>query len=221
MSRRDRRDAPGDGPVPVERDALARPVDVFAPALLGSLLACRGVLGRVVEVEAYDESDPASHTHGGRTPSNATMFGPAGHLYVYVSHGIHLCANVVAGPAGAGEAVLLRAVEVVAGRGVALQRRSGRGADDARLLAGGPGRLGQAFGLRREDDGTDLLRPAVADVRPGAAPDDGPRLLSDYWSPPEVGTGPRVGVRLAADAHRRWWVAGSPAVSRYRRHPRA
>lgn len=206
---------PGDGVVgdvrPLDRADLRLPVDEVAPRLLGTLLVANGVTGRVVEVEAYDEDDPASHSHRGRTGGNTTMFGPAGRLYVYLSHGLHHCANVVTGEEGHGAAVLLRAAAIVDGRATALARRAGRGVDDPRLLAGGPGRLGEAFGLTRAHDGRDLL----------AIGGDGPALLEDDRPTAPVRRGPRVGVRLAADRQRRWWVDEHPAVSDYRRHPHA
>jgi len=195
-------------PVPAER--LVGPVERVAPDLLGLLLVGRGLVARVVEVEGYDEDDPASHTHHGRTDANATMFGPPGRLYVYLSHGLHHCGNVAVGPRGVGAAVLLRALAVERGGPVALRRREGRGADDPRLLAGGPGRVGQVLALDRADDGLDLLDPGAGMV-----------LRDDGQRPAHVVTGPRVGVRLAADRPWRWWVADHPAVSRYRRHPRA
>lgn len=208
-------DGCGDGLVgatrPLDRAVLVGPVDDVAPRLLGVLLVAGGVVGRVVEVEAYDEEDPASHSSRGRTPGNATMFGRAGHLYVYLSHGLHHCANVVVGDEGRGAAVLLRAAAVVDGRATALARRGGRGADDPRLLAGGPGRLGAAFGLTRADDGVDLV----------AVGGGGPALLTDDRRVGRLRRGPRVGVRLAADRPRRWWVDDHPAVSAYRRHPLA
>ena len=206
----------GRRPARVTRDArraprtwLERDPTEVAPSLLGLLLEANGVVGRIVEVEAYREDDPASHSHRGRTGANGTMFGPAGLLYVYLSHGLHHCANVVVGPAGVGAAVLVRAVEVVEGRDVAIARR-GRGSDDPRVLGGGPGRVGQLLGLSREHDGHDLLGPEA-----------GPRLLDDGHAVGRIASGPRVGVRLGADAAWRWWVDGSAAVSRYRRHPGA
>lgn len=195
---------------PVPRSSLEGDAPRVAPRLLGLLLVTDDVVGRIVEVEAYRQDDPASHTHRGRTDANATMFGPAGHLYVYLSHGLHHCANVVVGRSGEGAAVLVRAVEVVAGRATALTRREGRGERDPRLLAGGPGRLGQALALTRAHDGHDLL-----------ADGPGPRLRDDGHVVDHVAAGPRVGVRLAADLPWRFWATGSPAVSRYRRHPRA
>lgn len=174
------------------------------------LLATRDLTARIVEVEAYAQDDPASHAARGRTAANATMFGPPGHLYVYLSHGLHHCANVSTGEEGRGEAVLVRAVEVLAGRDVALGRRGGRGRADPRTLGGGPGRVGQVLGVTREDDGTSVL---------GGGP---VRLLAPVGGvDAPVRSGPRVGVRYAADRPWRWWLADSPAVSAYRRHPAA
>lgn len=182
-----------------------------APALLGRRLVIdrdgQRVGVRIVEVEAYDQDDPASHTFGGRTARNAVMFGPPGHLYVYRSHGIHLCANVVCGPAGRGEAVLLRGAIVDEGREVAVTRRRGRDGDH--WLAAGPGRLCQAVGMRAGDDSVDLL--AGDDVR----------LEPGEWPTGPVVTGPRVGVTRAPDRPWRFWIEGSPGVSAYRRSPRA
>ncbi|MBE7325213.1 DNA-3-methyladenine glycosylase [Nocardioides sp. Y6] len=190
---------------------LTRRSVAVAPELLGCLLTSRTPDGEVTvaltEVEAYEGADdPASHAFRGSTRRNAVMFGPAGHAYVYRSHGIHWCLNVVTGPDGVASAVLLRAGQVVDGQDLA---RSRRGADVAeRALARGPGNLARALGLTGEDDGTPL---------------DGPRLLlAPAPSPPsEVTSGPRVGVTLAADVPWRWWVAGEPSVSAYRRSPRA
>lgn len=182
-----------------------------AAGLLGSHLTCdhddRPVTVRIEEVEAYDEDDPASHTFGGPTPRNRVMFGPAGHLYVYRSHGIHLCANVVCGPPGHGAAVLVRGGTVVAGRPVAVARRSGRDGD--RWLAAGPGRLCQALGIRADDDGAALLADGPVRLEPG-------RTVADA-----VVVGPRVGVSRAPDRAWRFWLDGARGVSTYRRSPRA
>lgn len=190
---------------------LTRPAHEVAPDLLGCLLTSSGPDGVVTvaltEVEAYSGSeDPASHAFRGRTPRNAVMFGPAGRAYVYRSHGLHWCLNVVTGPEGVASAVLLRAGRVVEGRDVARARR-GPGIVE-RALARGPGCLAQALGLTGADDGARL---------------DGPRLLLSP-APSPVGaivSGPRVGVTQAPDVALRWWVAGDRTVSTYRRSPRA
>lgn len=195
--------------------ALAAPAPEAGRSLLGCLLVSHRagvrVAVRIVEVEAYTRDDPASHTFHGPTARNATMFGPPGHLYVYVSHGIHRCANVVCGPDGEGSALLVRGGEVVAGRSVAVQRRGGRDGDD--WLAAGPGRLAQALDLRVADDGVALVGEGagegVVHLLPGPAPVE------------DVHRGPRVGVSRAADVPWRFWLAGARGVSRYRRSPRA
>jgi DNA-3-methyladenine glycosylase len=158
--------------------------------------------GVVVETEAYEPADPASHSFGGPTRRNATMFGPAGRLYVYRSYGIHWCANVVCAEDGAGAAVLLRALEPTAGVDV---MRARRGVDDVRLLAAGPGRLTQALGITAAYDGLDLREQPFALEPPSAAA--------------EVVASPRVGITRAADLPWRYSLAGSSFVSRPR--PRA
>lgn len=196
----------------LDRAVLTDPPEVVAPRLLGTLLVTDEVVVRLVEVEAYGPDDPASHAVRGETPGNATMFRGPGHLYVYISYGVHHLGNVTVQPPGTGAAVLLRSGEVVAGEEVALRRR---GADGTRRrpqwLGGGPGRLGQVLDLRvARDDGLDLL-------------DAGSRitLRTDGHEPEEVVTGPRVGVTDAPDVGWRFWVGGHPAVSRYSRSPRA
>ena len=125
---------------------LAAPVEQVAPELLGAVLRHGEVAVRLTEVEAYDgANDPASHAFRGRTPRNAVMFGPPGHLYVYFSYGMHWAANIICGPDGVASGVLLRAGEVIDGVEVARSRR-GRATD--RDLARGPGRLTQALGIR-------------------------------------------------------------------------
>ena len=148
-------------------------VHEVAAGIIGWTLLVDGVGGRIVEVEAYTEDDPASHAFRGATARNASMFGPPGHLYVYRSYGIHWCANVVCERPGRGAGVLLRALEPTHG----LDRmRERRGVVDERLLCAGPGRLTQALGLTGADDGADLSAPAVragaADVSRGGRADD-------------------------------------------------
>ncbi len=128
--------------------------EFVAPRLLHKVLVVGACTGRIVEVEAYPQHDPASHSHRGRTARNAAMFARGGHLYVYFTYGMHHCANVVTGPADDGQAVLLRAVTPVSGLDVVRARRGAarRDAD----LANGPGKLCQAFDLDRRHDGVDL-----------------------------------------------------------------
>ncbi len=142
-----------------QRSWFDRPAESLAPDLLGALLvhdAPEGrIAGRIVEVEAYlGPEDLAAHSARGRTPRNAVMFGPPGHLYVYFIYGMHHCANVVCGPGGKPEAVLLRGVELTQGQELA---RSRRGGVPAARLASGPGNLAAAFGIDRRLNGADLL----------------------------------------------------------------
>ncbi len=192
---------------PLRQVLTGHPTDA-ARALLGATLHGRGVSVRIVEVEAYcGEQDPASHAYRGRSRRNAVMFGPAGHLYAYFVYGMHTCVNVSTGPDGVASAVLLRAGEVLSGLDVATARRptARRTADVAR----GPANLAAALGLNLSDNGADVLDPA-AEVR-----------LESVRPPPQVSSGPRVGVSAAADVPWRFWVPGSVAVSAYRRAPRA
>jgi DNA-3-methyladenine glycosylase len=156
----------------------------------------------LVETEAYLPDDPASHAFRGPTRRNASMFGPAGRLYVYRSYGIHWCANVVCDAEGVGAAVLLRALEPVAGVDA---MRARRGLDDIRLLAAGPGRLTQALSIDRTHDAADLTRSPF-ELRPPSG-----RV--------EVETSTRVGISRATDRRWRYSLAGSSFVSRPR--PRA
>ena len=177
-------------------ELLDRPVVEAAPLLLGATFTHGGVTVRLTEVEAYDgPNDPGSHAHNGRTERNAVMFGPPGHLYVYFTYGMHHCCNVSSGPDGDPSAILLRAGEVVDGLQTARERRV-RSTD--RDLARGPGRLCQALGIDRGDNGLDLRDVLVP----------GPPVA-------DVSTGPRVGLRKAADRPWRFWIPGDPTVSRY------
>jgi DNA-3-methyladenine glycosylase len=189
-------------------NALARcfyardPLEV-APELLNKLFVVGACAGRIVEVEAYRDDDPASHSFRGRTARNAVMFGPPGHLYVYFTYGMHFCANVVTGREGEGSAVLLRAVAPVAGVELMRTRRPGARRDID--LANGPAKLCQAFAVDRAQDGVDLV---------GTGP---LRIVSDGCTPPsEPGTSSRVGIRVGVDRPWRFFVAGDPHVSRGR-----
>ena len=144
----------------VARSELDGAPEQVAPTLLNALLVVGDRVARIVEVEAYGGGDdPASHCHRGRTARNASMFGPAGHLYVYRSYGIHWCANVVTGVVGEGSAVLLRAAEIVEGiDAVRVDRPRIVRSDD---LANGPGKLCSALGITGADDGTDLTVPGA------------------------------------------------------------
>ena len=190
----------------IRRDELTGDPLVVARRLLGAVLQAGSVEVRLVEVEAYrGADDPASHCYRGRTDRNAVMFGPAGFLYVYFVYGMHFCANVVAETDGVPGAVLLRAGEVISGADVARKRRPAARRDAE--LAKGPARLTAALGLDRGDNGLDLTDP-----------ESPVRLLAGDPVPAElIRTGPRVGVAAAMDVPWRFWVAGSPAVSAYKR----
>ncbi len=182
-----------------------------APRLLGALLEHRSAEGlvavRITEVEAYsgDGTDPAAHTHRGLTARNEMMFGPPGRLYVYFSYGMHWCANVVCAPVGTGEAVLIRAGEVVEGIELARSRRPAARRDID--LARGPARLTQALGITGADNGAGLLDPRASSYLSLAA-----------QRPPgsQVRRGPRVGITKAAALPWRFWLDGDPSVSRTR-----
>jgi DNA-3-methyladenine glycosylase len=181
----------------LKRDFFARSVHQVAPDLIGATLLVDNVGGRIVEVEAYDQQDPASHAYRGRTPRNAVMFGPPGHAYVYRSYGIHWCLNLVCGGEGVPEAVLIRALEPT--RGLELQQRR-RGVEDVRQLCSGPGKLCQALGITREHDGLALDVP--------------PFRLEARTEVPEILTGPRIGITRATELSWRYVEAGSPFLSR-------
>jgi DNA-3-methyladenine glycosylase len=157
----------------------------------------RRVEGRIVEAEAYARDDPASHAFRGPTARNASMFGPAGHAYVYRSHGIHNCLNVTTGH---GSAVLLRALEPLRGMGEMARRR---GLDDVRLLCAGPGRLCQALGISLADDGHDLTTGRGLWLAPG---EPGSAVVAT----------PRVGISVATDRQWRLVEEGSSFLSRPR-----
>ncbi|MCS3782356.1 DNA-3-methyladenine glycosylase [Tsukamurella ocularis] len=188
------------------RDRLAVHPLKAARLVLGSVLVVDGIRARIVEVEAYGSPengpwpDAAAHTYPGPTPRNAVMFGPAGHLYVYLSYGIHQCVNITAGPDGVGSGVLLRAAAIESGLERVRERRA-VGDPDARLAAG-PGRLGQALGITVADKGIDVLDPSSA-VQLEIAARRGP-----------VVAGPRIGISRAVDLPWRLWLQGHPSVSR-------
>ncbi len=194
--------------------SIPLPADPVAAArrLLGAALTGRDVSAMIVETEAYGGPvdgrwpDAASHSFRGPGGRNFVMFGPAGRLYTYRSHGIHVCANVVCGYEGVAGAVLLRAAAVESGLAVAARRR-GEAVRPA-ALARGPGNLCSALGITMDDNGIDLF-----------APGSPVQLMLAEEHPHAVG--PRVGVSQAADRPWRFWLAGRPEVSLYRRSPRA
>lgn len=203
-------------------DFLENPSDVAAPLLLGCTLTRtitlngekHKLVARIVETEAYDQDDPASHAFGGLSERNAAMFGPAGHLYVYVSYGMHHCCNVVCGPEGFGSGCLVCAVEPLEGVEVMRElREAGRaGKEQAertrkhplklRDLTNGPGKVCAALGIDKELYGHDLtVEPLVLDFAP---------LLPGET----IGCSPRVGISKNIDAPKRFFIEGNAFVSR-------
>ena len=176
---------------------FARDAVTVARELIGVTLLVDGVGGMIVETEAYDHEDPASHSYTGRTERNASMFGPPGRAYVYRSYGVHWCLNLVCGADRSGSAVLLRALEPMAGIDI---MRARRGLDDMRLLCAGPGRLCQALGVTREHDGLPLDAPPFALTR-------GAKNLP-------IVIGPRIGLTRAVEVPWRFGLAQSRFVSR-------
>ena len=211
-------------------DFLENPSNVAAPLLLGCTLTRtitlngekHKLVARIVETEAYDQDDPASHAFGGPSERNAAMFGPAGHLYVYVSYGMHHCCNVVCGPEGFGSGCLVRAVEPLEGTAAMRElREAGRagkahtghvGKEQAerarkhplklRDLTNGPGKVCAALGIDKELYGHDLtVEPLVLEFAP---------LLSGET----IGSSPRVGISKNIDAQKRFFIEGNEFVSR-------
>lgn len=201
---------------------LENPSDVAAPLLLGCTLTRtitlngekHKLVARIVETEAYDQDDPASHAFGGPSERNAAMFGPAGHLYVYVSYGMHHCCNVVCGPEGFGSGCLVRAVEPLESVEVMRElREAGRaGKEQAerarkhplklRDLTNGPGKVCAALGIDKELYGHELtVEPLVLEFAP---------LLPGET----IGRSPRVGISKNIDAQKRFFIEGNEFVSR-------
>ena len=186
----------------MESRKLLRPADFLgdsqtvARALIGATLLVDGVGGRIVETEAYDREDPASHSFSGPTPRNQAMFGPPGRAYVYRSYGIHWCLNFVCREEGHGAGVLIRALEPTAGID---RMQARRGLEDLRLIGSGPGKLGQALGITHDLNGCRLDRQPFEVLAPSQEV--------------EVVTGPRIGISKAIDLPWRFGLAGSRFVS--------
>jgi len=168
-----------------------------ARRLIGMTLLINGVGGIIVETEAYDREDPASHSYSGPTPRNAVMFGPPGRAYVYLSYGIHWCLNFVCREVGHGAGVLIRALEPTVGIAQMMDRRR---QEDPRVLCAGPGRLGQALGVVRELNGKRV--------------DRAPFRLTAAAAEIAVVSGPRIGISKAVEQPWRFGLAGSRYLSR-------
>ncbi len=173
---------------------FARDAPSVAADLIGCGLLREGVGGLIVETEAYDRADPASHSFNGPTRRNAAMFGSPGRAYVYRSYGLHWCFNVVCAP---GSAVLVRALEPMVGLDAMRERR---GTSATRLLCSGPGRLCRALAITGADD--------------GGALDEPPFALAARGGPVQIAVGTRIGITRATDTPWRFALAGSAFVSR-------
>ena len=175
---------------------FTEPPQLFARSLIGALLTVDGVGGVIVETEAYDIGDPASHSYSGPSARNAAMFGPPGHAYVYRIYGLHHCLNVVCGPQ-VGGAVLIRALEPTVGVEV---MRARRGQQPLKNLCSGPGRLCQALGVGMAHDALAIDRPPFSLEEPAALA--------------EVLVGQRIGITKAIEQPWRFGLAGSRYLSR-------
>lgn len=176
---------------------FSQPAEKVARRLIGMTFLVDGTGGIIVETEAYDMTDPASHSYAGPTPRNEAMFGEPAHIYVYRSYGIHWCVNFTCREPGHGAAVLIRALEPTHGINTMTTRRK---TGNTRLLCAGPGRLCQALAITRDLNGTPLNTPRLS--------------LLPAPHPVEVVAGPRIGISKAVDIPWRFGLAGSPYLSR-------
>lgn len=179
---------------PLDRSFFDRPVLDVARELIGAVLLHEGVGGPIVEVEAYDETDPASHSFRGPTLRNAVMFGPPGYAYIYKIYGIHYCLNFVCRP---GSAILIRAIEPAHGVEAMHERRGGVG---ERQLCSGPGKLAQAMGINLAQNGLTL--------------DAAPFALHPSEAEADIASGPRIGITKGIETPWRFCLRGSPYLSK-------
>lgn len=177
-------------------DFYAQPILDLSRALIGCLVTVDGVGGLIVETEAYEATDPASHSFAGPTVRNRAMWGPGGHSYVYRIYGMHWCLNIVGGTQP-GAAVLIRALEPTLGLDA---MRARRGTGEPRKLCSGPGKLCAALGITGELDGLPLDAPPFA--------------LQQRTEEAAIAVGPRIGITKAAEKPWRFGLAGSPFLSR-------
>lgn len=185
----------------MNRAFFERPSETVAEELLGCVLVhetpdgkCKGI---IVETEAYHENDPASHCYTGRTERNRAMFGPPGRAYIYFTYGMHHCFNIVTGPDGRGEAVLVRALEPADGIGLMRKRR---GKEDIRELCSGPAKLVQAMGITKAQYGQDLT--------------EGSLRVEEGMPDGSIIKRPRIGIRKAAEEKLRFYIQGNRFVSK-------
>jgi len=187
---------------PLPREFYLRDTIEAARSILGRVIVHRtpgGIIaGRIVEAEAYTSNDPSCHACKGMTKRNARMFGPPGHAYIYFTYGMYFCLNAVTAPEGVGEAVLIRAAEPL--EGIELMEKN-RGTDVLTNLASGPGKLCMAFGLDKRENGLDLTGSNLT-------------IVDDGFTPGDIVTATRIGIRLATDRPWRFYLAGNPHVSR-------
>jgi DNA-3-methyladenine glycosylase len=181
-------------------DFFDRSVHEVARDLIGCTLLYGGCGGTIVETESYEADDPACHAYVGLTERTKVLFGPPGYAYVYLSYGIHSLLNAVAEPEGEAAAVLIRALEPTHGLE---QMRARRGAKPDHELCSGPGKLTEALGIGLDDNERDLSRAPF-------------RIAPPEGAPPEIVTGPRVGITKAVERPWRFCAAGNRNVSRPR-----
>ena len=200
---------------PLPRSFYLQPTIQVAQKLLGKYFIRRTnenlLVGKIVEVEAYQYNDPASHSYHGKTIRNSVMFREGGHLYVYFTYGMHFCANVVTGKEGTGEAVLIRAVEPLTGIDVMAKRRSeglrnaGKSALDHKSLIGltnGPAKFCQAFGITKKENGLDILKSGIIITEGESIP------------PKSICKSSRIGIKSGLEKQWRFYIRGNPWVKK-------